>query len=246
MNNDGMLKTRLIQLSAAAGIIAFSAVTYLAVSASNKVAALPIAQFKQTATNSQAVAMQAKTLLETNSAKIEKIVEKANTSLNLMTQHLGRIEKLNRVRGATPGATDDTYLDFGVRIRELLDKHFSGKGYRVSLKRKTANKPQYRPDEYESYEVWIGQRTGGTTSALMATGVINDSKTVLQRLTVSSFPRPGFDNRYIIWHPDDADKSIVDITAGQTESDGPIYILDWVTLHDKQAAEYALEIAEEQ
>ena len=45
----------------------------------------------------------------------------------------------------------------------------------------------------------------------MAAGIINDSKTVLKKLTIYGLPRPGFDNRYVIWHPDDADKKIVDI-----------------------------------
>jgi hypothetical protein len=121
-----------------------------------------------------------------------------------------------------------------------------GKGYRVSLQRKTANKPQYKPDEYESYEIWIAKRTGGATSAQMAVGIINDSKTVLKKLTVSGFPRPGFDNRYVIWHPDDADKRIVDVDEGQTEADGPIFVLDWLAFHDEQAKQYAPEIEKEQ
>ena len=246
MSSDSTLKTRLIQICAAAGVIAFCAVTYLAISASNKVAALPIEKFKETAENSKAVSEQAKALIENNSEKIEQIVDKANTSLKLMTRQLERIEKLNRFRGATPEVDDDSYLDFGVRIRELLDEHFNGKGYRVSLQRKTANKPQYKPDEYESYEIWIAKRTGGATSAQMAAGIINDSKTVLKKLTVSGFPRPGFDNRYVIWHSDDADKPIVDIDEGQTEADGPIFVLDWLAFHDEQAKQYAPEIEKEQ
>ncbi len=246
MSNDNTLKTRLIQICAAAGVIAFCAVTYLAVSVSNKVAALPIEKFKETAENSKAVSELAKALVENNSEKIEQIVDKANTSLKLMTRQLERIEKLNRFRGATPEVDGDSYLDFGVRIRELLDEHFNGKGYRVSLQRKIANKPQYKSDEYESYEIWIAKRTGGATSAQMAAGIINDSKTVLKKLTVSGFPRPGFDNRYVIWHPDDADKPIVDIDEGHTEADGPIFVLDWLTLHDEQAEQYAPEIEKEQ
>ena len=165
MSNDSPLKTRLVQICAAAGVIAFCAVTYLAISVSNKVAALPIDKFKETAENSKAVSEQAKALIENNSGKIDQIVDKANTSLKLMARQLERIEKLNRFRGATPGVADDSYLDFGVRIRELLDEHFSGKGYRVSLQRKISRKPQYKPDEYESYEIWIAKRTGGVTIA---------------------------------------------------------------------------------
>ncbi len=231
---------------AAAGVIAFCAVTYLAVSASNKIAELPVEQFKQTAQDTQVVTEQAKAIVENNAQKIEQIVDKANTSLGLMTKQLERIEKLNRFRGATPEVDDDSYLDFGVRIRELLDQRFDGKGYRVSLQRKTARKPQHKPDEYESYEIWIAKRTGGATSAQMAAGIINDAKTVLTKLTVSGFPRPGFDNRFVIWHPDDADKTIVDISAGQTEADGPIFVLDWVALQDEQAKQYAVEIEKEQ
>ena len=242
MSSDSTLKTHLIQICAVAGVIAFCAVTYLAISASNKLAALPIERFKETAENSKAVSEQAKALVENNSEKIEQIVVKANTSLTLMTRQLERIEKLNRFRGATPEVDDDSYLDFGVRIRELLDEHFNGQGYRVSLQRKTANKPQYKPDEYESYEIWIAKRTGGATSAQMATGIINDSKTVLKKLTVSGIPRPGFDNRFVIWHPDDADKPIVNIDEGQTEVDGPIFVLDWLALRDEQAKQYAPEI----
>jgi hypothetical protein len=80
----------------------------------------------------------------------------------------------------------------------------------------------------------------------MAAGIINDSKTVLKNLTVSGFPRPGFDNRYVIWRPDDADKPIVEIGEGQTEADGPIFVLDWLALHDEQAKLYAEEIDKEQ
>jgi len=246
MNSDSPAKSRLIQICAATGVIAFCAVTYLAISVSNKVASLPIEQFKETAENSQAVAEQAKTLVENNSQKIEQIVDKANTSLGLMTRQLERLEKINRFRGSTPEADDDSYLDFGVRMRELLDEHFKGQGYRVSLQRKTANKPQSKPDEYESYEIWIAKRTGGTTSAQMAAGIINDSKTVLKKLTMYGLPRPGFDNRYVIWHPDDVDKPIVDIGEGQTEADGPIFILDWLALHDEEAKLYAPEIEQEQ
>jgi hypothetical protein len=246
MSGDSILKTRLIQICAAAGVVAFCAVTYLAISASNKLAALPIEKFKETAENSKAVSEQAKALIENNSEKIEQIVVKANTSLTLMTRQLERIEKLNRFRGATPEVDDDSYLDFAVRIRELLDEHFNGKGYRVSLQRKTASKPQYKPDEYESYEIWIAKRTGGATSAQMAAGIINDSKTVLKKLAVSGFPRPGFDNRFVIWHPDDADKPIVNIDEGQTEADGPIFVLDWLALRDEQAKQYAPEIEKEQ
>jgi hypothetical protein len=246
MNSDSPAKSRLIQICAATGVIAFCAVTYLAISVSNKVAALPVEKFKETAENSQAVAEQAKTLVENNSQKIEEIVDKANTSLNLMTRQLERIEKLNRFRGSTPEEVDDSYLDFGIRMRELLDERFKDKGYRVSLKRKTANKPQSKPDESESYEIWISKRTGGTTSAQMAAGIINDSKTVLKKLTMYGLPRPGFDNRYVIWRPDDVDKPIVDISQGETEADGPIYVLDWLALHDEQAKQYAPEIEEEQ
>lgn len=245
MNNDRPAKSRLIQICAATGVIAFCAVTYLAISVSNKVAALPVEKFKETAENSKAVAEQAKTLVENNSQKIEEIVDKANTSLKLMTRQLERIEKLNRFRGSAPDEIDDSYLDFGIRMRELLDERFKDKGYRVSLKRKTANKPQSKPDESESYEIWIAKRTGGTTSAQMAAGIINDSKTVLKKLTMYGLPRPG-DNRYVIWHPDDADKSIVDIEKGATEADGPIFVLDWLALHDEQAKQYAPEIDEEQ
>lgn len=246
MSNDSPLKSRLIQVCAAAGVIAFCAVTYLAISVSNKVAELPIEKFKETAENSKSVAEQAKTLVENNSAKIEEIVDKANTSLNLMTRQLERIEKINRFRGSTPEVDDDSYLDFGVRMRELLDEHFKDKGYRVSLQRKTAGKPQSKPDEHESYEIWIAKQTGGTTSAQMAAGIINDSKTVLKKLTMYGYPRPGFDNRYVIWLPDDADKPIVNLEAGQTEADGPIFVLDWLALHDEQAKQYASEIEEEQ
>ncbi|MBT4865488.1 MAG: hypothetical protein HON53_10255 [Planctomycetaceae bacterium] len=246
MSNDSPLKTRLVQICAVAGVIAFCAVTYLAISVSNKVAALPIDKFKETAENSKAVSEQAKTLVENNSGKIDQIVDKANTSLKLMTRQLERIEKLNRFRGATPEVNDDSYLDFGVRIRELLDENFSGKGYRVSLQRKLSRKPQKKPDEYESYEIWIAKRTGGITSAQMAAGIINDSKTVLKKLTVFGFPRPGFDNRYVIWRPDDADKAIVKIDEGQTAADGPIFVLDWLALHDEQAKLYADEIDKEQ
>jgi hypothetical protein len=55
-----------------------------------------------------------------------------------------------------------------------------------------------------------------------------------------------FDNRYVIWHPDEAEKPIVDIGEGQTEADGPIFVLDWLALHDEQAKQYAPEIEEEQ
>jgi hypothetical protein len=109
----------------------------------------------------------------------------------------------------------------------------------------TANKPQYKPDEYESYEIWIAKRTGGTTGAQMAARIINDSKTVLKKLTVSGVPRPGFDNRFVIWKPDGADKPIVSIDAGQTEADGPIFVLDWLALRDEQAKQYAPEIEQE-
>ena len=140
----------------------------------------------------------------------------------------------------------EVYIDRVHLIARLLDEHFNGQGYRVSLQRKTANKPQYKPDEYESYEIWIAKRTGGATSAQMAAGIINDSKTVLKKLTLSGFPRPGFDNRYVIWHPDDADKPIVDIGEGQTAADGPIFVLDWLALHDAQAKQYAPKIEQEQ
>jgi hypothetical protein len=246
MTTDNPLKTRLLQITAATAIIAFCTVTWLAISVANKVAALPIEKFKETAENSKAVSQQAKALVENNSDKLDQIVDKANTSLNLMSRQLERIEKLNRFRGATPETKDDSYLDFGVRIRELLDENFKDKGYRVSLQRKTAAKPQYKPDEYETYEIWINKRTGGTTSAQMAAGIINDSKTVLKVLTISGFPRPGFDNRYVIWKPDDQDKEIVDITKNQTEADGPIFLLDWLSLHDEQAKSYAAEIMAEQ
>ena len=101
-------------------------------------------------------------------------------------------------------------------------------------------------DEYESYEIWIAKRTGGATSAQMAAGIINDSKTVLKKLTVSGVPRPGFDNRFVIWQAEDADKPIVNIGEGQTEADGPIFVLDWLALHDNQAKQYAPEIEREQ
>ena len=61
------------------------------------------------------------------------------------------------------------------------------------------------------------------------------SKTVLNKLTFSGFPRPGFDNRYVIWHDDDADTRVVDSDEGQTKADSPNFDLDWQVLHDEQA-----------
>ena len=245
MNNDSSNKSMLTKICLLAGIIAFGAVTVLAISTSQKIAALPIEQFKETAENSQKVSQQAKSLIENNSEKIDSIVEKANSSLEMMTRQMERIEKINRFRGGTPENHDDSFLDFAVRMRELLDDRFAGEGYRVSLKRKTANKPQIKLDESETYEVWISQRTGGTTSAEMAAGMINDSKTVLKKLTISGFPRPG-DNRFVIWHPDQAELEIVELNNGETEADGPMYVLDWLAAQDKEAHEFAGELAEEQ
>lgn len=246
MSQHSQWKSWLVPICAGTGILAFCAVTFLAISTSNKIADLPVDQFKETAENSKAVSQQTKTLIENNSEKIEQIVDKANTSLELMSRQFKRLEKINRFRGATPDVKDDSYLDFGVRMRELLDARFMGKGYRVSLQRKTASKPQYKPDEYETYEIWIAKRTGGTTSAQMAAGIINDAKTVLQKLTVSGIPRPGFDNRFVIWNADNSDQQIVNVDEGQTEADGPIFVLDWLALNDEQAKQYAADIEKEQ